>query len=734
MKLRPCVPQELNPPINTRLITASTGMEDVGYFLRNVKEFGLDIETNMVDGFYDRRIRTIQVGNRDQQYVIDLLTFAGSTDVLVNAMGGQYHSRQIKSSGLDYVRSTLQPYLETDKILKIGYSLGFEYETIKWNLGLRIYGLYDCYLAEKVLNSGKVHFLKVKEFWKLRDCVGRYCGLDISKDEQTTFDLSTPLTEAQIIYAGLDTRFPISIKGAQDKRVEALKLTRTVKIENDAIPAFGDMHLNGMLINTDKWLGEIHETQILHQTNLDLLDELFIPIVGLCEQPHTDNELLLCEKFWREEKDKTVRPKYLETFRKMRRENKSWEKKKDKIEGKANLQYGSPAQLLKALLQAGVKLTGTNDDILEVLEGNKYVDAVREFRTTQKILDSYGQAYLDDNINPFTGRVHAIFDQLGAETGRTSSRKPNMQNINKGAIWRECFIARPGKVILTIDYSGCELRILAEVSGEKVWIDAFNVGWDVHSVGAEMIFGAKWKDAAEEGCAYYVPSKEFPDAHAKCKCKQHKILRDYIKSINFGIAYGMEAKKLSRKIKVSVEEAKQLLKDYRAAFKKVTAWLEKAGTDAKALLQSVTLAGRIRFYNKPSWELAKKYAAEDAEDEGKPLTNSMINRTYNSLFASIERQGKNSPIQGTNADMVKLSVGCGYDSSGESLMWQRLEPEFGALLLSSVHDECVIEADESNAKEVFDFVCGAMFRGGNEFLTVVKAEVEGHIKNCWSKG
>lgn len=744
MILRPCIPSELNPPANTTLVTCSKGMADVVHFLSNVEEFGLDLETNMVDGFYDRRIRTIQVGNRQNQYVIDLLAFAGSTESLVNGMGDQYRSSCIKSSGVDYVRNTLRPYLETDKIIKVGYSLSFEYETIKWNLGLRIYGLYDCFLVEKVLNSGKVDFKKVKNFWGMDDCVARYCGLQISKGEQKTFDLSTPLTPEQITYAGLDTRFPIAMKGAQEKRVEALKLNRTVKLENDAIPAFGDMHLNGMLINTEKWLAEISKTQELHVKNIELLDELFIPIVGLCSQPHTENELNLCEKFWRDETDKAQRADYRTKFYKMRKANKDWEKKKDKIEGKANVQYGSPGQLLAALRLAKVNIGNTNDDTLEVLEGNKYVDAVREFRTTEKILDSYSQSYLDEHIHPKTGRVHAIFDQLGAATGRTASRKPNMQNINKESVWRECFIARPGKVILTIDYSGCELRILAEVSGEKVWIDAFNAGWDVHSVGAEMIFGAKWKDAACKGgeigkndkgedevlppCAYY--NKD----HKKCKCPLHKILRDYIKSINFGIAYGMEAKKLARKIKVSVEEAKELLRDYRLAFKKVTACLERLGNEAKALLKSVTLAGRIRFYNKPDWELAKRYTIEDCQEDGKQFSNNLVNRTYTGMFASIERQGKNSPIQGTNADMVKLSVGCGYDSTGESLMWHRLEPEFGALLLSSVHDECVIEADESNAKEVFDFACGCMFRGGNEFLTVIKAEVEGHIKNCWSKG
>lgn len=732
MELKPCIASQLTPPINTTLVDSRADLENLLDFLNSVDEFGLDIETNIVDDFFDRRIRTIQCGNRSQQYVIDLLAFAESPDVLFNGMGGFYKDRSVKSSGLDLVRNTLQPYLETNKKIKVGHNLSFEYETLKWNLGLRIFGLYDTMLVEKVLNSGKVNFLR-KDFWALDDLVARYCGLKIDKTEQTTFDLSTPLTKSQIEYGGLDTRFPMAIKGAQMKVVDSLNLNRTIKIENDAIPAFSDMHLNGMMIDTDKWIGEINKVQEIHKVNIQRLDNLFIPVVGRLCRPHTESDERLCEMFWREETDPTRRAEYRKKFYSIRKQNKQWAKDCVAFEGEANVQYGSPRQILIALQQAGVKLTNTNDEVLETLEGNEFVDAVREFRTTEKTLNSYGQGYLEKNINKNTGRIHAIFDQLGAETGRTSSRKPNMQNIDKDAAWRSCFKARKGRLILTIDYSGCELRILAEVSGEKVWIDAFNAGWDVHSVGAEMIFGQRWKDAAEEGCAYYTPSEKFPQAHAKCECKEHKKLRDYIKSINFGIAYGMEAGKLSRKIKVTKMEAQKLLNDYRKTFAKVTAWLEKAGKDAQSTLRSLTIAGRIRFYPKPDWETAKKYATEDAFKRGMPLTNDLINRKYKSLYSSIERQGKNSPIQGCNADMVKLSVGCGYDSNGESLLWQRLEPDFGALLLSSVHDEIVIEVDECNAQEVFDFACSAMFRGGNEFLTVVKAEVEGKIKDCWSK-
>jgi DNA polymerase-1 len=724
-ELRPCIPAELKPPINTILITTVDDLHVVQNFLETVPEFGLDIETNMVDDFFERRIRTIQVGNREQQYVIDLLAFAGSTSNLMEHMGGYNRGGVFKAPGLDSVRSMLQPFLETDKKIKVGHNLSFEYETLKWNLGLRIFGLYDTMLAEKVLNAGKVNFL-MKGYWALDDLVGRYCGLKIDKTEQTTFDLCTPLTNNQIEYAGLDTRFPMAIKGAQMKSINELNLNRVIQIENDAIPAFSDMHLNGMLIDTTKWLGEIDKVTEIHNKNIQVLDDLFIPVVGLLCKPFSDEEERLCEKFWREETDPLKRPQYRKTFYKIRKENKKWAKDCLTFEGKANVQYGSPAQILVALQKAGVKLANTNDEILEALEGNPFIDAVREFRTTEKTLNSYGPAYLEKNIDKNTGRIHAIFDQLGAETGRTSSRKPNLQNIQTGSEWRSCFIARPGKVIITIDYSGSELRILAEVSGEKVWIDAFNAGWDVHSVGAEMIFGNKWKDAAEEGCAYYTPSGKFPQAHAKCKCKLHKVLREQIKSINFGVAYGMESGKLSRKVKITKEEALKLLSDYRKAFPAVTEWLKKAGNDAQATLRSITLAGRIRFYLKPDWEIAKRYAGEEACKKGVVLTNNLINRKYKSMYSSIERQGKNSPIQGLGSDMVKLAVGAQY-------MWPRLEPEFNALLISSVHDECVIEADESNAQEVLAFCSECMYNAGNEFLTRIKAEVEGHVSPCWSK-
>ncbi len=720
----------MTPPINVCHVVDAAGLEKVTSFFSRCPEFCLDIETNMTDGFWDRRIRTIQVGNRQEQYVIDMLPFAGSSDDLMSGMGN-YHPSAWTKPVVDCIR----PFLESPRYIKVGHNLAFEYETLKWNLGLRICGLYDTELAEKVLYAGAVSYFE-RGFWGLGDLVARYCGLEISKSEQTRFDLHSPLTSEQLEYAGLDVRFPLAIKGAQTTRIVPHGLQKVVQIENDAIPAFSDMHLNGLLIDAGKWTGLIEKTRGTHKNNIDRLDEVFIPIVGEGRVPYREEDLHVLECRWRDCKDSAQRALYLKEFRAARKENASYIKKSEKFEGKANVQYGSPSQLLSALRKGGYRLANTNDLTLELLEGDKVIDAVREYRTTEKVLNGYG-AWLEKYIDKNTGRVHSNINQLGADTGRTTSSGPNVQNINREADWRECFVARRGYVIITVDYNGCELRILAETSQEKVWVDAFNAGWDVHSVGAEIIFGERWKNDACLGgekivkkgkeialppCAYYSGN------HQKCDCPGHKLLRDQIKAINFGIAYGMEAGKLARGLRISRKEAQTLLDTYRKAFPCVTKWLETIGKEAQMNLMSRTLSGRYRLYEKPTWEKAKEVAKARAEKDKKPFTSDSINRTYQGMYGGIGREGKNSPIQGTNADMLKLAVG-----AADGYMWRELESTYGAYLVNVVHDEIVVEAREENAQEVFEFIGRCMKKAGAEFLKTVTAEYEGKIKPFWSK-
>ena len=115
------------------------------------------------------------------------------------------------------------------------------------------------------------------------------------------------------------------------------------------------------------------------------------------------------------------------------------------------------------------------------------------------------------------------------------------------------------------------------------------------------------------------------------------------------------------------------------------------------------------------------------------VTSRDVTKTYHSLYGNIEREGKNSPIQGSGADIIKTAGGCGFDKTGEPFLWHTLEPLYGAKIINSVYDELVIEADEHNAEEVLAHVEDAMARAGTEFVSSIVMKAEGKINKMWNK-
>src|SRR5882762_8949335 len=137
-------PLVLSPPNNITFVVDGTGLEKLSNFFSRVTDVGFDIETNVTKDFYWRGVRTLQFGNRDEQYVIDLLAFTeGSSDLLAQSQG---HYGKNLSPGLKLVMETCDPILLTGKVVKLGVNLGFEYQHMYWNFGRRIFGLYDCML------------------------------------------------------------------------------------------------------------------------------------------------------------------------------------------------------------------------------------------------------------------------------------------------------------------------------------------------------------------------------------------------------------------------------------------------------------------------------------------------------------------------------------------------------------------------------------------------------------
>src|SRR5919197_4072096 len=197
----------------------------------------------------------------------------------------------------------------------------------------------------------------------------------------------------------------------------------------------------------------------------------------------------------------------------------------------------------------------TDYDVLEQLAaaGHEVPKLLIEYRELTKLKSTYVDA-LPGYINPATGRIHTSFNQTGAATGRLSSSDPNLQNIPvrtpRGEMIRRAFVAPPGAALLTADYSQIELRLLAHLSGDPAFVEAFERGGDIHRQTAAIIFG--------------VPQQEVTaDMRARAK------------TINFATIYGQGPFALSRQLGISQDEAKEFIKQYFTRFAGVRAWLDR---------------------------------------------------------------------------------------------------------------------------------------------------------------
>ena len=317
--------------------------------------------------------------------------------------------------------------------------------------------------------------------------------------------------------------------------------------------------------------------------------------------------------------------------------------------GSASFNPNSPKQLGEMLfdtmgLPHGKKTQrgwSTDAETLESLRDYPLVEDILQYRAYQKLNSTYVEGLL--KVIGEDGRIHSTFNQTEARTGRLSSDNPNLQNIpirtELGSQLRAYFVARPGCVLVDADYSQIELRILAHVTGDEHMQQAFLTGEDIHRSTAAKIYGLPLEQVTPR-------------------------LRSSAKAINFGIMYGKGAYSLSKDIGVSVKEADAFLKNYLATFPKVSGYMDKTISDARNCGYVSTLFGRRRSLPE--------------------LTSNNHN-----IRASGERMARNTPIQGTAADVIKLAM---------VRVWRRLRDEkMESRLILTVHDELIVEAPEAEA-------------------------------------
>ncbi len=319
---------------------------------------------------------------------------------------------------------------------------------------------------------------------------------------------------------------------------------------------------------------------------------------------------------------------------------------------------GSPQQLAEVLFdkmnlqpprRSRAKARSTAAEVLEELAlVHELPKKVLEYRELAKLKSTYADA-LPRLVHPATGRLHTRFSQTGTATGRLSSSNPNLQNIpvrtELGREIRAAFVAPPGRLLLSADYSQVELRILAHLSEDPVLVEAFRRGEDIHSRTAQEVFGA----------APFAQTSEH---------------RRAAKVINFGVIYGLSAFGLAQELGINTKEASKFIAAYFERYSGVKKYLDRQVAEVRETGFTRTLFGRVR-----------------------PIPE--INSPQPNLRSFAERTAMNTPMQGAAADLIKLAM---------IELDERLAGGFEGRMILQVHDELLFEAPEKEIPRLVKLV------------------------------
>ncbi len=576
--------------------------------LNTQSAIGLDTETTELDP-YTGRLRLIQLAAPDGVSIIDLDAFAnGGNRELAN-----------KEALLP-----LKRLLEAPRPIKIAHNAKFDAKFLKHNLGADLVGVFDSLLASQLISAGDI-----EERHGLETVASRYLNESVDKSERLS-NWNFELSEAQLEYAARDAAVLLPLREKLIDRLKAEALIKCAQLEFECVMPVADIELAGFYMHKDRWLEQL---AIVEKRRGELAEEL---------------QEILAE-----------------------------ESSQGSLFGgpqRADINLDSHQQLTQALERLGIPVPdSTRNWKLQPLAAQYPVIAtLLEYRTVQKALTSYGQNMIE-LINPATGRLHADFRQIGAPTGRFSCTNPNIQQVPHATEYRRCFSGYPtGRRLVIADYSQIELRILAEFSGDRGFIEAFNSGADLHRVTAAQVFNVSLDQVSKDQ-------------------------RDFAKRLNFGVVYGIGAQRFSIMTGLSVPEAENVLRKYFATYRGLDTYLREAANRAVNERQARTASGRlVRF----------RYDENDRQQ-----------------ISMTQRNGKNTPIQGTSADILKRALRLLKDELRDT----------SARIVNIIHDEIVVEADADQATEISQKVERAMCAAGEEYLKTVPVKVETEIADEWVK-
>ena len=564
-----------------------------------------------------------------------------SSRVLLIQIGIPGMSYVVNCSKVDVKK--LKPALESKTSLKLLQNAKFDYKMLKANFDISLCNIYCTMIAERLITVGYEYGNA-----SLKVLSEKYAGIFLDKDIRKSFidkETGDDFTPREIKYSALDAAVMFPIYEKQIVELEDRGLVEVALLELRVLPIVGDMELNGCLIDKEKWHNIVEEVR--------------------CRRDKVSKTIL---------------------------EKLSGAVPQKNIFGLPEINLDSQQQLLACLHKLKVKgkggklLENTSEESLsEAKDKHPVVKDILRYRGDEKIITAYGLRFLD-KIHPKTGRLHADFNQLRAETGRFSSSNPNLQQIPgfdpndpTGVDFRGCFAATPGYKMLCADYSQQEIRVLADASDDPSFREAYINDVDIHKFTASRLFQCTLDEVTKQQ-------------------------RTIAKTINFLIIYGGGAFKLSRALEIPEDEAAGHIERYFKMYPLIRGFLNKVAADALKNRYSSTITGRKRYYEIPE--------KDDPE--------------YSKIIARIRRQASNHFVQGSSSDITKQALIYVDDFIRDK--------SYDARILMCVHDEIVMECKAERAEEGARDLEDAMLRGFTHFFKKIPMKVEAIISDCWSKG
>jgi DNA polymerase I len=647
------------------LVRTTAGLHHMISLLATEKAVGFDLETT---GLCPHRNYAVVAGfgtEGGDSWLVDIKALAPE---LKDWQPGDGPINPMKRRPCPEALLPLKAFLESpDRPVLVGTSLQFD---LQFCMALGMYPrekIFCTQLAHRILNAGKEDDGAL--FSSLQWCAGSLLGLWVSKDEQFEEGRSwaDKLEDKEALrYAATDTLLSLMLRNGMKRPDDTVfpgqlalilrdKPKTGMGLRNVAAIEFGTVHATAELSYIGMWLDR-----------------------GSLEGSLTT----------RQQEAKDAHTQLLNEASALLLETTGQRIQRDLL-GRPSLNLSSTQQVAEFFRSVGIDIPGDSIDqqVLKLLINPPAIVHTylrwKELETMAKQLITYRDA-----INPATGRIHAYFDQFGADSGRFTSRNPNAQNPSKKAGIRDAVKPQLGNAFVDCDYTSVEMLIMAALSGDETMIQAIKDGVDLHKLTGSAVAGKGIEEVT-------------------------KAERQASKAVNFSLIYAAGA---------------ETLKDYAKTAFGVEMTLPEAEKAREAFFNLYTgIAGFHSRIKRELWDLKRAYEREPEDSPPTYETRTLGGRRRTLAYGSMTAQtASNSPTQGSGSDCLKLAM-------------SRMRKEFDAAglqdwyLVNSIHDELLAEGPLATATQAKEVVERVMVAAGNQIVTAVPITADAKVAATWAE-